>query len=124
MKTLVAVVLMAAAGSCPGGLKSEYVLTGTPRVPYSGAVRVVMDGTASQGTYTEVAIVTASGAGGDATLPAVLGQLQLQAAQLGCNAILRIRYDQGTSNSSATGVAVWLDEPQMQTQSPSRPDAG
>jgi hypothetical protein len=111
MKTLVAVLLVAAGASCATGLKSEYVLTGAQRPPYTGPVRVVLDGTPFEGTFTEVAIVSATGGGGDATLPAVVGQLQSQAAKLGCNAVIRIRYDHGSNNASATGVAVWLDAP-------------
>jgi hypothetical protein len=71
----------------------------------------VLDGTPFEGAYTEVAIVSATGGGTNASLPTVLGLLQTQAAKLGCNAVIRIRYDQGTSNSSATGVAVWVDAP-------------
>ena len=109
MKALAAILLLTASASCPGGLRSDYVLTGTPRAPYKGQVKVVLDGTPITGTFTEIAIVSATGGGSDAALPAVLGQLQVQAAALGCNAVIRIRYDQGASNSTATGVAVWLD---------------
>jgi len=28
---------------------------------------------------------------------------------VGCNAVIRVRYDRGEHNASATGVAVWLD---------------
>lgn len=109
MKALATILLVAGSASCPGGLRSDYVLTGTPRAPYKGQVKIVLDGTPIPETFTEIAIVSATGGGTDATLPAVLGQLQVRAAALGCNAVIRIRYDQGASNSSATGVAVWLD---------------
>ena len=109
MKALATVLVVSTSASCASGLRSEYVLTGTARAPYNGQVKVVLDGAPIPGTFTEIAIVSAAGGGTDATLPAVLGKLQVQAAVLGANAVIRIRYDQGANNSSATGVAVWLD---------------
>jgi hypothetical protein len=110
MRLLFALLLAVAGMSC-SPLNSEYVLTGAQRPPYNGPVRVVLEGAPFEGTVTEVAIVTATGGGANANLPAVMGQLQTQAATLGCNAVIRIHFDQGTSTASATGVAVWLDTP-------------
>jgi hypothetical protein len=110
MRLLFAIVLAVAGLSC-SPLNSEYVLTGAERPPYTGAVRVVLEGAPFEGAVTEVAIVTATGGGANAKLPAVIGQLQTQAAQLGCNAVIRVHFDQGTNNASATGVAVWLETP-------------
>ena len=110
MRLLFAVLLAATAVSC-SPLNSEYVLTGSQRPAYTGAVRVVLEGAPYEGAVTEVAIVTATGGGANAKLPAVLGQLQTQAGALGCNAVIRVHFDQGTSIASATGVAVWLDAP-------------
>ena len=111
MRSLAGMLVLSAAASCPvpGGVQSEYVLTAPARPPYQGPVKVVLDGAPIEGTYTEIAIVSANGSGTDATLPAVLGKLQAQAAAIGANTVIRVRYDQGATNSAATGVAVWLD---------------
>jgi hypothetical protein len=45
-----------------------------------------------------------------ASLAAVLGALQDEAARLGCNAVIRVRYDRGAESATATGVAVWLEQ--------------
>jgi len=50
----------------------------------------------------------ASGSAENATLPAVVGALQREAAVMGCNGVIRVRYDRGTHMATATGVAVWL----------------
>ncbi len=89
-------------------VKAEHVLTGTPRAAYVGSVKVVMDGAPAGGEYEEVAIVSATGSGSDAALPAVLGALQADAASLGCDAVIHVRYDRGVQSATATGVAVRL----------------
>jgi len=53
-----------------------------------------------------VAIVTAMGTHYYAELPTVISALQSEAASLGCNAVIRVRYDRGAQSASATGVAV------------------
>ena len=87
-------------------VNSERVLTGTPSAAYGGNVKVVMDESPVGGEYEEVAIVSATGNGNGASLPAVIGALQSQAASLGCNAVIRVRYDRGADSATATGVAV------------------
>lgn len=108
MKTprrLLAAIAAAALAGCIT-LRTEHVLTGAPRPAWSGDVKVSMEGAAVAGEYDEVAIVTATGSAMDATLPAVLGALQQRAASLGCNAVIRVRYDRGATAATATGVAV------------------
>jgi hypothetical protein len=99
--------LAAAALGCVT-LKAEHVLTGKPRAPYSGEVRVMVEGSPVALPYEEVAIVNATGSATEATLPAVLGALQKEARKVGCNAVIHVRYDRGSSGASATGVAVWM----------------
>lgn len=111
MKRPFATVAAAAAlSACVLGptLRSEHVLTGLARAPFNGEVRIVMEGAPSPGEVEEVAIVTATGSAADASLPAVLGALQREAAALGCTAVVRVRYDRGSSGATATGVAVRL----------------
>jgi hypothetical protein len=97
------------AGCLMATVRSEHVLTGAPRAAWAGPVRVVMEGSAAPGAYQEVAIVSATGDGSEATLPAVIGALQREAAALGCNALVRVRYDRGSSSATATGVGVWME---------------
>lgn len=108
MKTPRRFLLAAAAAAVLAGcttLRSEHVLTGSPSAPWTGEVKVSMEGAPVAGEYEEVAIVSASGSAFDG-LPTVLGALRERAASLGCNAVVRIRYDRGTSQTTATGVAV------------------
>ncbi len=68
-----------------------------------------MEGSPAPATFEEVAIVSATGYGRNATLPAVVDALQQEAAALGCNALVRVRYDAGASSATATGVAGWVE---------------
>jgi hypothetical protein len=104
----VLISLVAAALGCTT-LNAEHVLTGKPRPTHSGDVMLRMEGSPDAGKFEEVAIVNATGSAAQATLPAVLGALKEEARKLGCNAVIRVRYDRGTSNASATGVAVWME---------------
>lgn len=97
---------------------TEHVLTGTPGAPYTGEVRIFLEGSPVSAPYQEVAIVSATGQGPESLLPAILGALQAEAAQLGCDAVIRVRYDRGQSSATATGVGVRLQSPADQPQSP------
>jgi hypothetical protein len=101
---------LVAAGCVPTPqLRSEHAFTNTiRRAPWSGDVKVLLDGQPLAGEYEEVAIVNATGSSSDANLPAIIGALQDEARDLGCNAVIRVRYDRGVNNASATGVAVWM----------------
>jgi hypothetical protein len=89
-------------------LRAEHVLTGQPLAPPPGEVRVVMEGAPSPGAFKEIGIVTATGTLGYAALPSVLDALKSEAARLGADAVVRVRYDRGASGATATGVAVRL----------------
>jgi hypothetical protein len=65
-----------------------------------------MDGTAASSDYEEVAVVSASGEHGSAMLGAVLQAPQREAASLGCDSVIHVRYERGMYIASATGVAV------------------
>ena len=105
---LLFLIAVGIAGCTTVNLKAEHVLVGTPGAVYTGTVKVVMDGAPVPGAYEEVAIVTATGAGNAASLPVVLGALQGEAASLGCDTLVRVRYDRGAESATATGVAVRL----------------
>lgn len=107
MKATAALFLLAAVGCIHAPpVESEHVLTGVASAPWEGPVRIVMSGSSSVADYDEVAVVSALGRSGSATLPAVLGALQAEAARLGCDAVIQVRYEPGAQVSSATGVAV------------------
>ena len=109
MKTTLGLLLLSIALGCadfPPPARSDHVLTGEAFPPYPGTVRIVMDGAFMEDDFEEVAVVSANGKNGDATLQAVLGALQTEAASLGCDAVIHVRYEQGAQLASATGVAV------------------
>jgi hypothetical protein len=103
-------VVLAAAIALAGcsTLRAEHVITGVPGAPVGGEVQIVMEGAPIPGQFTEIAIVTATGTLVRASLPAVLEALTAEAAALGANAVVRVRYDRGASGATATGVAVLL----------------
>ena len=103
--TRVALVLGILLPAC-ATVNAEHVLTGTPGPPFAGDVKIVIEGSPVSAPYQEVAIVTATGQGAQALLPAILGALQSEAARLGCNAVIRVRYDRGQVSATATGVGV------------------
>jgi hypothetical protein len=103
---ILAALALLAAGCVT--LTGEHVVTGASRPPFAGDVKVVMEGAPLPEAADEIAIVTASGTAKDATLPAILGRLREEAAAVGANAVVRVRYDVGSSRSTATGVAVWV----------------
>jgi len=107
VKRLALAAALALAGC--GTVRSEHVVTGPVGPPFAGEVRVVMEGAPAPGQYQEVAIVTATGAGTEAALPTVLGALRREAAALGADAIIGVRYDRGAGSATATGVAVRVE---------------
>ena len=109
MKRLIPLVAAIAALSGCVTLRAEHALTGKPRPAYSGEVKIVMEGAPTTGQVDEIAVVNAIGAGQDSSLPVILKALQNEAASLGCNAVIRVRYGQGTNQASATGVAAWVE---------------
>jgi hypothetical protein len=82
------------------------VITGPRGAPYGGTVAVYMETAQPPPQFVEVAIVQAIGYGFDADLAHVVAALREEAARLGCDAVIRVRVDQGSSQASGTGVAV------------------
>jgi hypothetical protein len=94
------------AGCVMGRVDVSRVLTGPPGAPYQGAVAVVMEGGAPPPQYVEVGILQAIGYGNRADMANVVTALQADAQRLGCDAVIRVRVDQGYSQASGTGVCV------------------
>lgn len=86
-------------------LEVHHVLTGTPGAPYSGPVRVVLEGQADPPGVEEVAIVQAVGTLGHANIEDLVPALTQEAQSLGCNIVLHVHVDQGSSMATASGVA-------------------
>lgn len=105
MRRAAAVLFALGIAGC-ASLRAEHVLTGTARPPFGGEVAIVMEGAPLDRPYEEIGIVTATGGAQSATLPEVLGALKSEAARLGANAVIRVRYDRGAGSATATGVAV------------------
>jgi hypothetical protein len=105
MKRILAVATLVAAIGC-APLESEHVLTGARQAAFAGDVKVVMEGVRFERAYDEIGIVTATGGGAAAELPRVLDALKREAASLGADAVIGVRYDRGSSGATATGVAV------------------
>lgn len=91
-----------------GGLRHDHALTGVPRSPHGSAVEVVMESSPEPPVAEEIGIVRAIGWGNRANLGAVVEGLQLEAAEIGADAVIRVRIDQGQDNVSGVGVAVML----------------
>ncbi len=89
-----------------GSVDVSRVMTGPPGAPYPGAVAIVMENAPPPPQYVEVAILQAIGYGSSADMANVVTALQADAQQLGCDAVIRVRIDQGYSQASGTGVCV------------------
>lgn len=88
-----------------GRLVVDHVVTGAPASPYAGPVRVVMETEAVPPGFQEIALVRARGEGNRANLESVMIGLQDEARQVGANAVVRVRIDQGSGSVSAIGMA-------------------
>lgn len=101
------VALMVATGC--GSIRSDHVVTGVPRAASHGRVQVVMENAPEPPHFEEIGIVRAQGYGNQANLEAVLGLLQTEAAEIGANAVIRVRIDQGQGAIAAIGTAVYVN---------------
>lgn len=100
-----ALTLATAALGC-GTTSTHRVVIGPVAPAQRGGVLVLSEGAALPDTYAEVAIVQAIGRGTHADAEHVLEGLRAEAATLGCDAVVRVHIDQGTNQTSATGVAI------------------
>jgi hypothetical protein len=96
--------VLVAVASC-GSTTTHHVLTGKPSHARGGDVRVVMESAEVPAGIDEVAIVQAVGQGTEADLEHVIEGLKEEARALGCDVVVRVRIDQGSSTAAASGVA-------------------
>jgi hypothetical protein len=104
VRTIGACGLFALLAAC-GSLRTEHVVTGTPRAPREGEVTVVMQGQAPPPDFEEVAIVQTVGIGIYSSLEDVVDGLRTRARMLGCDTVINVRIDSGTSSTSASAIA-------------------
>jgi hypothetical protein len=101
-------VVAASLSAACVGTRTYRVLVGNTAAPHQGRIALFLNGARAPDAFEEVAVVQA--VGGD--MEHVVTALQREAAQLGCDAIVNMRIDQGSSVTSATGMAVRLHSPQ------------
>jgi hypothetical protein len=82
------------------------VLLRAPTAPSAEPVQVYFLGRLPERAYYEVALLQAVGYGEDESLEAVVRSLTERAAQIGCDAIVRVHVDQGWSRTHAFGVCI------------------
>ncbi len=103
-KTHLAVALCANLLFACGTTETHRVVTGKPGAPYGGEIRIRMEGQGEPSDFREIAIVQAKCLNSHADLEHVIAGLRAEAASVGCNTIVRIHFDQGSSHASGTGV--------------------
>ncbi len=86
--------------------------------PTAHPVELYMGDEAPGRPYVEAAILQAVGHGGDANLEDLSKALSERAAQLGCDAVVQIRVDQGYTMAHASGVCVRYVSPTSVRPSP------
>jgi hypothetical protein len=115
---LVAGMIVFLSAGC-GYTDVNRVMLGSPGATRPAEVTVTMEGSPMPKYYTEVAILQAIGHGTHANLEHIVEALRLEAAALGCNAIVKVRVDQGSSQASGTAVAIVIhDEPAVPQTAP------
>ena len=79
--------------------------------PPSSKVELYMMSQAPNRPYYEVALLQAIGHGSDANLEDVVHALTQRAAQLGCDAVIRVQFEQGYSMAHGVGACVrWVGQ--------------
>lgn len=99
------ILVVASLAGC-GTVRTSRVITGSPQPPYGGNVSVLMDGVALPQNAVEVALVSSRGTGTMAKLEDVIAGLRNEAGSLGCDCVARVKFDQGATIATATGVCL------------------
>lgn len=102
---LATLLALAAVLAACGSLRTDHVVTGAPSGPRHGPVRVLMETDTVPPTFQEIGLVRARGEGNRANLESVITGLQDEAREIGANAVVRVRIDQGSGSVSAVGTA-------------------
>jgi hypothetical protein len=105
MKRATWIFVVALVAGC-GTVQTSRVMTGSSQPAYGGNVSVLMDGVALPRNAVEVALVSSRGTGTMAKLEDVIAGLQAEAGSLGCDCVARVKFDQGATIATATGVCL------------------
>lgn len=105
MRAVVAMALALTLSAC-GSTSMYHVLIGARSPAHQRDVPLLLEGTAPSSNYVEVAVLQAIGRGTHADNEHVVDALRAEAASLGCDAVLSVHVDQGSSAASGVGVGV------------------
>ncbi|MGK3984879.1 hypothetical protein WME99_17665 [Sorangium sp. So ce136] len=93
---------------CHTALRSELtwsvVVTGQRAEPYTGEVRLVMEEDEEPEPFTDIGLIQVVGTLANAEPEILQHHLQMLAARLGCDTVIRVRQDEGAELLSTTGV--------------------
>ncbi|XXY54289.1 hypothetical protein WME91_24465 [Sorangium sp. So ce269] len=93
---------------CHSALRSELtwsvVVTGKRAEPYRGEVRLVMEEDKEPDTFTDIGLIQVVGTLANAEPEILQHHMQMLAARLGCDTVIRVRQDEGAEFFSTTGV--------------------
>jgi hypothetical protein len=109
-RLLPALLLVLPLAAC-GNTTLGRVLTGSPRAPYGGRVRVALDSAPAPEGFVEIALLQARGHGTHADLEHVVSGLQAECARLGGELVVRVRVDQGANGANGVGVCGFESSP-------------
>ncbi|MGH7285124.1 MAG: hypothetical protein ACRELY_26675 [Polyangiaceae bacterium] len=108
--TYIAAIFVGFACAGCGSTEVHQILLREPTMQSRGQIEVyVVGGTPPRRPFYEVAYVQAIGHGSDADVEDVTRALANRGARLGCDAIVRVHVELGTTRAHASGVCVsWL----------------
>ena len=101
-----AVALVALGGMGCGHVELHELVMRAPEPPASRPAAIYFAGRMPDRPYYDVALLQAVGYGDDANMEDVARALALRGARLGCDAIVKVRVDQGWARAHAFGVCV------------------
>jgi hypothetical protein len=108
VRRVLAAFVLAVTAAC-GRTELHEVMLRAPAVPPSRPVEIYVVGQDPGRPYDEVALVEAVGFGADADAEHVVRTLGHRAGELGCDAVVRVRVDTGSTMVHGYGVCVrWL----------------
>lgn len=108
MRRVLAALVLAVTAAC-GRTELHEVVLRAPTAPPSRPVEIYVVGQDPGRPYDEVALVEAVGFGADADVEHVVHALGHRAGELGCDAVVRVRVDTGSTMVHGYGVCVrWL----------------
>ena len=79
--------------------------------PSPHEVQVYFETRAPDQAFYDVALLQATGFGGEANIDALVKAMLVRAAELGCDAVVRCRVDLGDARANAYGVCVRFSAP-------------